>query len=217
MNRLGVLILAMALAACASAPSPATAPAQPQPAAAAGDVMPPLIPLGHFFDNPEIAGAQISPDGQWLSYLKPYRGKMNIHVRPIGGGAERVMTTDTVRPISGYFWAVDSRQILYVQDTGGDENFHVHAVPLAGTGTPEARNLTPFPGARAFIFAVRRELPDRILIGLNRRDPSVFDAYWLDLDSGELTMAAENPGRLSGRIPGPAAPHHAGNRSGPGW
>jgi dipeptidyl aminopeptidase/acylaminoacyl peptidase len=195
MNRLSALILAMALAACASAPPPAPAPAQP---AAAASAMPPLIPLGHFFDNPEIAGAQISPDGQWLSYLKPYREKLNIHVRPIGGGAERVMTTDTVRPISGYFWAVDSRQILYVQDSGGDENFHVHAVPLAGTGTPEARNLTPFPGARAQIFAVRRELPDRILIGLNRRDPSVFDAYWLDLGSGELTMAAENPGRLSG-------------------
>jgi dipeptidyl aminopeptidase/acylaminoacyl peptidase len=165
--------------------------------AAAVQQMPPIIPLTHFFDNAEIAGAQISPDGRWLSFLKPYEGKMNIHVRPVGGGADRRMTSDTVRPISGYFWSVDGSRILYVQDSGGDENFHVYAVPVAGEGVPEARNLTPFPGVRAMIFAVPRELPDRILVALNRRDPSVFDGYWLNLESGELTLAVENPGRMS--------------------
>jgi dipeptidyl aminopeptidase/acylaminoacyl peptidase len=195
MNRLLVPALAFLTAACASAPVPVVVPGQPP--APSVDGLPPLIPLAHFFDNPEISGAQISPDGQWLSYLKPYRGRMNIHARPIGGGAERLMTTDTVRPISGYFWSIDSSQLLYVQDRGGDENFHVYAVPLAGTGTPEARNLTPFPGVRALIYAVPQELPDRILVGLNRRDPAVHDAYWLDLASGELTLVVENPGRLA--------------------
>lgn len=195
MNRLILLTLLVAVGGCSTASSVDAPVASPVPAE---DRMPPIIPLTHFFDNPEVAGAQISPDGQWLSFLKPYEGKLNIHVRPVSGGADRRMTTDTVRPISGYFWSVDGSQILYVQDQGGDENFHVHAVPVAGTGVPEARNLTPFPGVRAQILAVPRELPDRILVGLNRRDPSVFDAYWLSLASGELTMAVENPGRLSG-------------------
>ena len=158
----------------------------------------PLIPLEHFFDNPEVAGAQISPDGQWLSYLKPYRGKLNIHVRPVGGGAERLMTTDTTRPVMGYFWSADASRLLYVQDKGGNENYHIYSVPVAGTGTPEARDLTPFENVRALIFAVPRELPGRILIGLNRRDPTVFDAFWLDLETGELTLAAQNPGRHVG-------------------
>jgi dipeptidyl aminopeptidase/acylaminoacyl peptidase len=195
MNRLLACALALFTAACASAPAPVVVPAQLPASSAAG--LPPLIPLTHFFDNPEISGAQISPDGQWLSFLKPYQGRMNIHVRPVGGGADRLMTTDTVRPISGYRWSIDSSQLLYVQDRGGDENFHIYAVPLAGTGTPEARNLTPFPGVRAFIYAVPRELPDRILVGLNRRDAAVHDAYWLDLATGELTLVVENPGRLA--------------------
>ena len=162
--------------------------------------LPPLIPLTHFFDNPEITGAQISPDGKWLSYLKPYRDKLNVHLRSLGGGAERRMTSDTTRPVTGYFWSADSRYLLYVQDKGGNENYHVYRVPVAGSGVPVAKNLTPFEGVRAMIFAVPREMPGRILIGMNKRSPSTFDAYWLDLANGDTTMAAQNPGRILGYL-----------------
>lgn len=187
------------LTACATAtPEPAT---QPQQAAVAmPNGLPPIIPLTHFFDNPEIAGAQISPDGQWLSYLKPYEGKLNVHIRPIEGAAtaERRMTSDTVRPVTGYFWSADSRHLLYVQDKGGNENYHVHRVPVAGSGVPAATDLTPFEGVRAVIFDVPRDLPDRILIGLNKRNPSVFDVYWLNVATGDTTMISRNPGRMLG-------------------
>ena len=183
MNRIRLLIPAVAvlLAACA----------EPQP---------PVIDLASLFDNPEVAGAQISPDGEWLSYLKPYEGKLNIFVRRFGSNDERLMTMDTVRPVRGYFWSVGSDKLLYVQDKGGNENFHIYAVPLAGEGTPEAVDLTPYEGVRAVIFDVPREIPDKILVGLNRRNPSAFDAYWLDLNTGELEMVAENPGRLLGML-----------------
>ena len=181
----------------ADVPSPPPEPTLVQAPAPPTDGLPPLIPLERLFDNPEIAGAQISPDGEWLSYLKPYQEKLNIHIRPVAGGEERRMTADTVRPISGYFWSADGDQLLYVQDRGGDENFHVYAVPVGGTGVPEARDLTPYPGVRAMIYAVPDELPDRILVGLNRRNPSAFDAFWLNLETGELTLAVENPGRFS--------------------
>jgi dipeptidyl aminopeptidase/acylaminoacyl peptidase len=161
---------------------------------------PPIIPITHFFDNPEIAGAQISPDGRWLTYLKPYRGKLNVHVRPVATKAERRLTSDTTRPVTGYFWSADSRYVLYAQDKGGNENFHVYRVPVAGTGVPAAKDLTPYEGVRALIFAVPPELPDRILIGLNKRTPAAFDAYWLNLATGDTTLAAQNPGRILGYL-----------------
>ena len=40
----------------------------------------------------------------------------------------RPMTADTVRPVTGYFWSRGSDRLLYVQDKGGNENFHVWAV-----------------------------------------------------------------------------------------
>ncbi|HXG72985.1 MAG TPA: hypothetical protein VNJ04_20520, partial [Gemmatimonadaceae bacterium] len=144
-------------------------------------VQTPLIPLEHFFDNPEIGGAQISPDGKWLSYVKPYKGKLNVYIRPVNGTErdERVMTTDTVRPVGQYFWSRDSRYLLYVQDKGGNENFRIYAVDPSQPGVPVARDLTPFDKVRAAIYAVPHRTPGRILVGLNRRIPSAFDAYWL--------------------------------------
>jgi hypothetical protein len=162
----------------------------------------PLIPLEHFFDNPEIGGAQISPDGGWLSYVKPYKGKLNVYIRPVNGteADERVMTTDTVRPVGQYFWSRDGRYILYAQDKGGNENFRIYAVDPTQPGVPVARDLTPFDKVRASIFAVPRRTPGRILIGLNKRIPTAFDAYWLDLASGKLDLAVENPGRQGGYL-----------------
>jgi len=158
--------------------------------------LPPLIPVEHFFDSPEIAAGQISPDGRWLSYLKPYRGKLNIFVRPVGTGEERRLTADTLRPIREYYWSADGAKILYLQDRGGNENFHIFATAVdAAPG--EARDLTPYEGARAIVADVPREVPQRIFIALNKRDPSAFDAYWLDLNTGTLELAAENPGRFS--------------------
>jgi dipeptidyl aminopeptidase/acylaminoacyl peptidase len=200
--------IAAALAALAAThlgvgPSDAAAQERPRGAEAAGR-QPPIIPLTHFFDNPEITGAQISPDGRWLSYLKPWNGKLNIHVRAVeavgtnAAAAERRMTSDTTRPVTAYFWSANGQYLLYVQDKGGNENYHVYRVPVAGDAVaPAATDLTPVAeGVRAIIFAVPRDMPGRILIGLNQRDRSAFDAYWLDLATGRTELAAQNPGRI---------------------
>ncbi|MFM9945840.1 MAG: S9 family peptidase, partial [Bacteroidia bacterium] len=42
------------------------------------------IPLKDFFKNPNKSGYQISPDGKYISYLGPYKKRMNIFVQPIG-------------------------------------------------------------------------------------------------------------------------------------
>ena len=195
-SRLARTGIALALA------MPALLVAQDTPRKQTVPVRKPTTPLEQFFDNPQITGGQLSPDGKYLSFLKPYKGKLNIHVRPVNGKAERLMTADTVRPVTSYFWAHDSKQLLYAQDKGGNENFAVYGVPLegAGTGVPEAKNLTPFEKARAVIFAAPRRTPDRILIGINNRSPQVFDAHWLDIKTGKMTLVAENPGRHAGYL-----------------
>ena len=156
----------------------------------------PLLPLEHFFDNPERSGARLSPDGQTISFLAPRDGVLNIWVRPRGGGPELPITDDRNRGIRSYFWSRDGRYVLYVQDSGGDENYHVYAVdPRAAD---RVRDLTPFAGIRAGIVAAPRATPRQILVSMNRRDPSVFDVYALTLASGKLTLVAENPGNIIG-------------------
>jgi dipeptidyl aminopeptidase/acylaminoacyl peptidase len=183
----------------------AALPALAQPAPATG--LPPLIDRELFFGDPEISGAQISPDGKFLAFIKPLDGTRNIWVKRTEEPFERArpVTADTKRPIPGFFWSRDSRAILFVQDQGGDENFNVYAVdpagvPAAGAKVPAARNLTDAKGVRAFIYNVPKSDPDTIYVGLNDRDKAWHDLHQVKISTGERTMLRQNTERLTGWV-----------------
>jgi hypothetical protein len=178
------------------------APALP---AQAQSGMPPLIDRQLFFGDPEISGAQISPDGQFISFIKPFKGTRNIWVKRANEpfSAAKPLTNDTKRPIPGYFWSRDGRFILFTQDQGGNENFNVYAVdpaeqPAAGQDVPKARNLTDAKNVRAIIYDVPRNDPDIIYVGLNDRDPAWHDLYRVKISTGERTLLRQNTERLTG-------------------
>ena len=157
----------------------------------------PLIPREILFGNPERTQPRISPDGTRLAYIAPVNGVLNVWVGSVGGDDFEPVTEDRERGIRLYFWAEDDRHILYLQDAGGDENWRLYSVDLESGKT---RDLTPFDDVQAQVIDKSRHFPGEILIGLNRRDPRVHDAYRLHLDSGELEMVAENPGNVAGWV-----------------
>jgi dipeptidyl aminopeptidase/acylaminoacyl peptidase len=166
---------------------------------------PPIIDRQLFFGEVQIAGAQISPDGQYLSFLKPYKSTRNIWVKKATEpfSAARPVSAEPTRPIPGYFWSRDSKYILYVQDVGGDENFNVYAIDptLASdpkTGVPPTRALTNLKGVRTLLFAVPKSKPDILYIGLNDRDPRWHDLYELHLSTGEKTLVRKNTEKIAG-------------------
>src|SRR5690242_16987813 len=55
--------------------------AQQKKAATTG--LPPIIDRELIFGNPEIAAAQVSPDGKYLSFLKPWKDTRNIYVKSV--------------------------------------------------------------------------------------------------------------------------------------
>jgi dipeptidyl aminopeptidase/acylaminoacyl peptidase len=159
-----------------------------------------LIPLTVLFGNPERVSPRLSPDGTQLAWIAPHDGVLNVWLAPISAqhgvswDAARVITDDTDRGIRQFAWAHDGRHVLYVQDTGGDENWRLHDVDLP---TMERRDLTPFEGVQARLIAAERDFPDEILVGLNKDNQQLHDAYRLDLKTGELTKEFENPGFLN--------------------
>ena len=157
--------------------------------------VPPLIPLRDLFGDPERALARLSPDGRRLSWLAAREGVLNVWVRDREGGGERPVTDDRDRGVRSYLWSRDSRRILYSQDQGGDENHHLMAVEVDGGRT---RDLTPFAGVRAGLIAAPRATPRHVLVSMNQRDRSVFDAYRLTLATGQLRLVARNPGNIIG-------------------
>lgn len=169
--------------------------------------LPELIDREVFFGNPEISGAQISPDGKYVSFMKPYKDTRNVWVKGVDEPFDkaRLLTDETKRPIGGYFWSRDSKYILFVKDNGGDENFNVYAVdpsaaPEAGAVVPEARNITAGEKVRAVIQSVPRSEPDVIYVGLNDRDPAWHDIYKVSISTGEKTLILKNENRLQGLV-----------------
>ena len=156
-----------------------------------------MIPIEHFYDDPERAAARVSPDGRRLAWIAPADGPLNVWVAPIEGGEPVQVTNDRDRGVRSYSWSRDGARILYLQDTGGDENYHLFAAEL---DRPDAsdRDLTPFDGVKIGVVDVPREDPGHVLISTNRRDRGVFDVERLDLETGAIELVAENPGNVMG-------------------
>lgn len=160
---------------------------------------PPLIDRKSFFGDPEISGAQLSPDGKFLAFRKPLNGIMNIWVKGIDEpmSAARPITEDKNRPILSYFWSQDSKYILFGQDKGGNENFRIYAVsPTAkvakGQKVPQAKDLTPYEKVQARIYAVPENNPNIMIVGLNDRDARFHDVYRINISTGERKLIYKN-------------------------
>lgn len=150
----------------------------------------PLIPRDHIFGNPTRSGGKISPDGKWVSWMAPYEGVMNVFMAPADDPDNpRRMTSATGRPIPQYFWAPDSESLLYIRDKEGDENFLLYQVDVA---SGEERCLTPFENTRVQIVGASDTIRDKILLGLNNRDPRFHDVHLLNLKTGETELVYEN-------------------------
>src|SRR5579863_1263249 len=168
---------------------------------------PPLIDRDIIFGNPEIAAAQLSPDGKYVSFLKPWKDTRNVYVKAVNEpfSAARLLTTETKRPVAGYFWPRDSKYILYAKDNEGDENFNVYAVdpsakPAADAEAPPSRDLTGLKGVRVILYEVPKSDPNVVYIGLNDRDKAWHDLYKLNLSTGEKVLVRKNTERITGWV-----------------
>jgi dipeptidyl aminopeptidase/acylaminoacyl peptidase len=149
------------------------------------------LPLRDFFRNPDETAFRVSPDGRYLSWLAPYERRLNVFVRPIGGGPATRVTSETARDIGGYFWK--GERIVYVKDFGGDENFHVVSASLDGR---DLTDLTPGEKVKADVVDILEDDERHLILSHNRRDDSVFDVFRVDVATGEETLVARNPGNI---------------------
>ncbi|MEO7039830.1 MAG: S9 family peptidase [Candidatus Elarobacter sp.] len=154
-----------------------------------------MIPRDVLFGYPEKAAPSLSPDGTRIAFLAPHQGMLSLWVRTIGTQDDRMVASDAKRPIRNALWAPDGTRVLYLQDAGGDENFHLFAADARGGSEPV--DLTPYDGTRVDLQSLDPNRLDAILIVMNRRDATEFDVYRLDPRTGVATLDTQNPGRIA--------------------
>ncbi len=176
--------------------------AAPQAAPPARKHVAPIIPRDVLFGNPDRTRVRISPDGTHLGYLAARDGVLNVFVQDVKDGKltgePKAVTKSTSRPIRDWSFVPGASQVLYLRDEGGNENFQLFAVDLA---SGEEKCLTPWPGSRAEILDLDRDHPHEVLVSVNNRDPSVFDAWKIDTVSGKGEMVFQNDRGFLGVLP----------------
>jgi dipeptidyl aminopeptidase/acylaminoacyl peptidase len=182
-----------------------TLAAQNKPAAMQG--LPPLIDRELLFGNPEVAGAQLSPDGKYLAFLKPWKDTRNVWVKKVEEpfSAAHLLTTESKRPIPAYLWTRDGKYVLYVKDNDGDENFNLYVVdpgatPAPGAEAPPSRDLTGLKGVEVQLYSVPKSEPDIVYIGINDRDKAWHDLYQVKISTGEKALLRKNTERVAAWI-----------------
>jgi dipeptidyl aminopeptidase/acylaminoacyl peptidase len=158
--------------------------------------LPPLIPREILFGNPERANPQLSPDGQYLAYIAPdEKNVLQVWLRTVGQEDDRQLTADEKRGIRMYFWTYNAAQLIYLQDSDGDENFHLYLVDISSNNV---RDLTPFPGVKAQPVDLDHSFPDEVLVALNLKDRQKFDVYRINLKTNAVDFDTDNPGNIVG-------------------
>ncbi len=151
------------------------------------------IAIEDFFRNPQSNDYKISPEGRYISYMAPYKDRMNVFIKELSSGDSRRLTSVEDRNIESHFWSGESF-VLFLRDNGGDENHHLHAIDLS---TGEVRDLTPFEGVKVVLVDVLHEQEEEVLISMNKKNAALFDVYRMNVKTGEYSLVADNPGGVS--------------------
>ncbi len=192
MNKLflGLAAVALTVSTLAAAQAPA--------AAAESVASTALIPRSALFGNPEKTQARLSPDGKYISFIAPRDGVLNVWVAERGKlDAARPITNDQKRGIRQHFWAYDNRHVLYLQDTDGDENYHLYAVDVVSGGE---KDLTPYKDVRAELVDLSWKKPGVAAVGLNDREAEWHDLWEVDIATGKRTLIEQNSQQMAGYL-----------------
>lgn len=154
------------------------------------------VPVADLFRNPDRVAYQLSPDGQWLTYLAPHEQRMNIFVQATGSDSTWRVTDISDRDIVTHGWAGNDH-LYFLKDINGDENYYLSIVNIQ---EGEVHALTRFEGVRTLLIDDLSEHEHELLIAMNKRKPEVFDLYRVNLATHELKLELENPGNYSDYI-----------------
>lgn len=153
---------------------------------------PALIDVETLFADAEFSGASLSPDGTRIAYLAPHLGRRNVWVRGVDQTHSEAVpvTHDSRRGITSHYWTDDPRRLVYLQDTDGDEAWHLYRVDLDRPDGP-AVDLTPLgPGSRVFAVDPQTTVQGTVLVWMNPR-PLFVDVFRVDVATGEWTPLVE--------------------------
>lgn len=117
---------------------------------------------------------------------------MNVYVQQIDGGKVTRISSETNYNISYHCWG-NNDEIVYMKNDPEKGPF-LYVVNKEGKNF---RQVLSEGQLRLKLINSSRIINNQLLLALNKRDSTFFDAYKLDLKTGMLRLAEKNPGNIS--------------------
>lgn len=149
----------------------------------------PLIPFDVLARSPAISAAVVSPDGTRIATIETVDGRGAVHVGPIDGPRKLVLRNPD-RSIGNVRWSADGRWLYVLQDSGGDEGYHLFRIDPDAPGG--AVDMTPFAGASVELISTPGSHQGPLLVAINSRDPGYADVFAIDLAAGTVNEVLRN-------------------------
>lgn len=145
--------------------------------------------VSDYFKKPNQYSFKFSPDGKYISYKqRDENGKGHVYIKNTITDEITKVIVEGEELIRGYGWANPNR-LIYVMDTGGDENYHLFGTDLDGSNQ---KDLTPYDSVRVGITNGLKDQPDFMIINMNKDNPEVFEPYKININTGEVVKLFEN-------------------------
>jgi dipeptidyl aminopeptidase/acylaminoacyl peptidase len=155
------------------------------------------IPISDFFSAPQKSAFKISPDGKYVSYLKPYKQRLNLFVKSLADDKETRVTSFADYSLHDYYWTYNN-QLVFSQDVIATDIFKFYILDVS---TLKLRLITSGKNLRIKFISRIKEDPNVINIAINKRDQTTFDVYRINISTGELTPYLVNPGNFTEWFP----------------
>jgi dipeptidyl aminopeptidase/acylaminoacyl peptidase len=194
LGRLGFVVLCAGLVLAGCKPNtptkPDTPPAPQQPMEPVASS--PLISRDALFSDPVQYQGRISPDGAKVSWLALSDGALNLFVADADSSTPPKQYTFGKDGVELHRWTPNSAYIIYASTFADTKTTRVFALNVQ---TGAVRDLVPVnDGDYVWLVSVSKNWPNTVLVRLRRAGQPNFDLYRIDLESGEKTLIAKNPG-----------------------
>jgi dipeptidyl aminopeptidase/acylaminoacyl peptidase len=156
----------------------------------------PLVPFESYLLKPSYEAPKISPDGKHIAVMGQIDGVSNLMIaevdqptslRPLTHERGRGLQAHTIWDEPTFRWAENSRDLFYIRDDKGDENWVLYSLD---TTTGASRRLTPAQGVRVRGLQTSAKFPDEVLFGMNDKAPAQLDFYRANARTAEIRHVA---------------------------
>ncbi len=151
------------------------------------------IPVEDIFKKADKRDPVISPDGEYISYIKYQNKSESLVCLNVKTGEEKNLVTLDDSNVIFLKWSYDNETLLFQKDFNGNENYRLYSLNIK---TLKLEEHTPYDFIFIKSLSLKKNNINKVAFMMNKDNPQAHDAYVLDLSTNKIEKIFENSGSI---------------------